>query len=234
MLDENNRIEETESVAQRLHGRRAVVKSAAWSLPVIAAAVAAPVSTASVASFCQSVRPGWFTNRVLTTRPLDRPTATIPGSTTEYYYDPAVYPTIRVGMRLTFTYMGAVPLDTSTFAIGSFGKREPSMGIYYGDWKVVAGSLTVISPPGVSAIGFTPTDPLVPSFNLSGAFRLAGPIVSGTVVTIEWQSTKSIVDQPDLSDLAGDKPSAEGYVCTRGRTVLSPADGAQVSYLWIT
>jgi len=153
--------------------------------------------------------------------------------TTGYLYDQVAFPVIRVGMRLTFTYLGTVPLDLNNFAIGSFGKREPDMPVMYGDWKVTQGSLNVIAPSGDTAVGFTSSDPLVPSYNLSGAFRLSGLVSQGMTVTIEWESTKSITDQPDLTSLAGDRPSAEGYLCTTN-SVLSPNETPTVSYQWMS
>ncbi|MFJ4164085.1 hypothetical protein ACIPY5_00875 [Microbacterium sp. NPDC089698] len=146
--------------AAKGHSRRTIVKGVAWSLPVIATAVAVPAHAASLpqqtACATDSTVTWTYTDAPVTPPASSDPHPTYGAPYLQYHYPTGTQPTVTA----TFRVVNAGPL-----AAPIAGIQVRTVGTNSASW-VNVGSLTVASSRGTAIVaGSVPGDPAIAAGN---------------------------------------------------------------------
>lgn len=190
-------------------GRRTVVKGAAWSVPIIAAALGTPLAAASLTCEAQLAQPGAYAPLTVSTEVLEMPQyreTTSSGSLAR-----AIAPGSTIRLRSTISYAGTQPLPAGgeiTLALS----LDPTRTWTNSGATVTSGAAFV----DAGTYDQSPTGPINTGQNQQAAIRFltVAALPQGTTITITWE----------LSVIGSNAGSAP-YAHTRTRFV-NPCDPA--------
>ncbi|WP_341975214.1 hypothetical protein [Microbacterium sp. LWO13-1.2] len=189
--------------------RRTIVKGAAWSLPVVAVAIATPMASASLSCEAQLAEPGAYTPLTVTTDVLEMPEYRETTSSALLARALATDSTIK--LRSTIVYAGSIALPVGgeiTLALS----LDPTRTWTNSSAVVTSGAAFLTAP----VYDQSPTGPINTGWNQQAAVRYVtvAPLPQGATIIVDWQLS-----------VTGSNPDSAPYAHTRTR-FPNPCDPA--------
>lgn len=202
---------ESQKAFKALPERRTVLKGAAWSVPVVAAAVMAPLAAASTIDPVQCAADGAFTKagKLSTTITAgNAPTNIGTGQNGELQHSSVFGDVFDITVAATFLYSGSGPLELGGLELGLNGTTSL-------DWEIIGSPVISSSQGGISLGGFDNNGRRSASSNPGwlGYATVSGaePLESGQSLTVQyvlrahgpaWDFPRTGVDNPDATGFA--------------------------------
>lgn len=162
--------------------RRTIVKGAAWSLPVVAVAIATPMASASLSCEAQLAEPGAYTPFTVTTEVLEMPAYR--ETTTSGLLARAFATNSTIKLRSTIMYAGSIALPAGgeiTLALS----LDPTRTWTNSNAVVTSGAAFLTA----GVYDQSPTGPINTGWNQQAAVRYVtvAPLPQGATIIVDWE-----------------------------------------------